>query len=283
MTESDLKNVMARLERVEKQNTRFKIFIGLLIGVLGLGVLVAATPEEANNPNAEIEVHDVVKAKNFIVVDDEGIQRIIMGTLGDPYSFIRFLDKDSNTLIRISTTRMTDNHAARITLNGSDNNNVSLGIDKNNIQYLTFQDKDEYDKINIRSNKLLTQFSLNSNPSDIDGDLESSIVLSLIANRPIMQLNQHKKVNMERLEKRVESLDKDNKKNNKADEILEIMQEAGFNDNSFQLGVDENGCVMTLHNKTGESIITLQADEYGNGVVGAWNRKGKGRTLQPGN
>jgi len=24
------------------------------------------------------------------------------------------------------------------------------------------------------------------------------------------------------------------------------------------------------------------ADEYGNGVVGAWNRKGKGRTLTPG-
>ena len=33
---------------------------------------------------------------------------------------------------------------------------------------------------------------------------------------------------------------------------------------------------------TGESIATMYADEYGNGVVGAWNRKGKGRTLKPG-
>jgi hypothetical protein len=35
--------------------------------------------------------------------------------------------------------------------------------------------------------------------------------------------------------------------------------------------------VIRVHNKTGEEIITLQADEYGNGEVGAWNRKGKGR------
>ncbi len=27
---------------------------------------------------------------------------------------------------------------------------------------------------------------------------------------------------------------------------------------------------------------SLAADEYGNGVVGAWNRKGMGRTLKPG-
>ena len=32
----------------------------------------------------------------------------------------------------------------------------------------------------------------------------------------------------------------------------------------------------------GEEIVDLMADEYGNGVVGAWNRKGKGRTLEPG-
>ena len=37
----------------------------------------------------------------------------------------------------------------------------------------------------------------------------------------------------------------------------------------------------SLFNKTGEGIVDIYADEYGNGLVGAWNRKGKGRTLQP--
>ena len=36
------------------------------------------------------------------------------------------------------------------------------------------------------------------------------------------------------------------------------------------------------YNKTGESVVKMYADEYGNGVVYAGNRKGKGRTLEPG-
>ena len=44
----------------------------------------------------------------------------------------------------------------------------------------------------------------------------------------------------------------------------------------------ERGGAVEISNKTGESIVTLSADEYGNGVVGAWDRKGKGRTLKPG-
>ena len=44
---------------------------------------------------------------------------------------------------------------------------------------------------------------------------------------------------------------------------------------------DEGGAV-NVYNKTGESIATMYADDYGNGVVGAYNRKGMGRTLKPG-
>ena len=48
------------------------------------------------------------------------------------------------------------------------------------------------------------------------------------------------------------------------------------------LGTNDNGGVVTVQNKTGEGIAQMRADEYGNGVVWAGNRKGKGRTLQPG-
>ena len=44
----------------------------------------------------------------------------------------------------------------------------------------------------------------------------------------------------------------------------------------------DNGGLVNVRNKTGEVIAEMYADEYGNGLVGAWNRKGKGRTLQPG-
>jgi hypothetical protein len=44
----------------------------------------------------------------------------------------------------------------------------------------------------------------------------------------------------------------------------------------------ENGGHVQIFNKTGETVVTLEIDEYGNGQVGAWNRKGMGRTLKPG-
>ena len=50
----------------------------------------------------------------------------------------------------------------------------------------------------------------------------------------------------------------------------------------MDLSSTPNGGLVQVFNKTGEGIATMKADEYGNGVVGAWNRKGKGRTLKPG-
>jgi len=53
--------------------------------------------------------------------------------------------------------------------------------------------------------------------------------------------------------------------------------------NLVRLGADELGVDIRILNKTGEEVVQILADEYGNGYVGAFNRKGKGRTLQPGN
>ena len=42
------------------------------------------------------------------------------------------------------------------------------------------------------------------------------------------------------------------------------------------------GGLVFVYNKTGEAIAEMSADEYGNGMVGAYSRKGKGRTLKSG-
>jgi hypothetical protein len=46
-------------------------------------------------------------------------------------------------------------------------------------------------------------------------------------------------------------------------------------------GGDDNG-YLGITNKAGEVIAHPLADEYGNGVTGARNRKGEGQTLQLG-
>ena len=48
------------------------------------------------------------------------------------------------------------------------------------------------------------------------------------------------------------------------------------------LGASANGGLVDVLNKTGESIANMYADDYGNGVVWAGNRKGMGRELKPG-
>ena len=49
-----------------------------------------------------------------------------------------------------------------------------------------------------------------------------------------------------------------------------------------QLSANDNGGGILISNKTGDKIANMYADINGNGVVGAYNRKGEGRTLQPG-
>ena len=48
-----------------------------------------------------------------------------------------------------------------------------------------------------------------------------------------------------------------------------------------ELGAGPNGGIIDVFNKTGEGIAQMYADDYCNGVVGAYNRKRMGRTLKP--
>ena len=41
----------------------------------------------------------------------------------------------------------------------------------------------------------------------------------------------------------------------------------------------ETGGIIAVHNKTGLGVVELRVDDYGNGEVGAFNRKGKGRVM----
>ena len=43
-----------------------------------------------------------------------------------------------------------------------------------------------------------------------------------------------------------------------------------------------NGGVIFIINEMGAPVVRLRVDEYGNGLVGAYSRKGEGRTLKPG-
>ena len=43
------------------------------------------------------------------------------------------------------------------------------------------------------------------------------------------------------------------------------------------MGTTDNGGYLSVSNKTDESTADIAADDYGNGEIDAYNRKGKGR------
>ena len=64
--------------------------------------------------------------------------------------------------------------------------------------------------------------------------------------------------------------------------LLKVKSKTGQNLIYAGAAADGNGFDFHGFNKTGEGVVQLFADDYGNGVVGAYNRKGRGRTLKPG-
>ena len=62
--------------------------------------------------------------------------------------------------------------------------------------------------------------------------------------------------------------------------LFHIYHKAGTRMTGAGVHKDDSGGLITLYNKTGEGIKQIDLDDYGNGVVGAYNRKGKGRTLE---
>ena len=67
---------------------------------------------------------------------------------------------------------------------------------------------------------------------------------------------------------------------NSAGGVLAVMSNEGKD--LMHAGASESGFWLEGYNKTGEGVVQLYADDYGNGVVGAFNRKGKGKMLKPG-
>ena len=51
---------------------------------------------------------------------------------------------------------------------------------------------------------------------------------------------------------------------------------------TFYGGDFNTGGMISVYNKTDEDVVQMYANEYGNRMVGAFNRIGKGRTLKPG-
>ncbi len=72
MNETAMDKLVLRLDRLEKENRRWKI-LGVSVVILSIFLLIGATQKE------KVIVADKFIGKKFVVVDDDGIERIKMG------------------------------------------------------------------------------------------------------------------------------------------------------------------------------------------------------------
>ncbi len=93
----DISNLVERLERVERQNRRMKR-IGIA-GFLCIGA-VFLVGAQGNKP----EVLEEVRAKRFVVIDDNGRERTVLSATADACSFL-MSDENGKPRVTLSATK----------------------------------------------------------------------------------------------------------------------------------------------------------------------------------
>ena len=63
---------------------------------------------------------------------------------------------------------------------------------------------------------------------------------------------------------------------------LVMLQRKGLNTPAATLYADAAGGMISLYNSRGNRVVDVNSDDHGEGYIGVWDRKGKGRTLKPG-
>ena len=298
MTELDKGQILERLQKLERQNRKMKMagitaVLLLAIGFLGWSMLDDVQYIEATEPN---KVHEkkvveappksvsqileewlwwlsatsnknekkVIEAEEFVLLDAKGNRRLVMAVIENEPSIGMY---DAKGKVRF-IMRLLENGPA-ITLCGEDEETgLTMTVIKDT-PAISLWDENGKNRLGMRllkgkpciefsdmNEKVRAKFGFfNEYPEDFPGIWmydpkgKERLAMGVLGDLPGIWMND-------------------------ANEKRQVLL--------MGTDLDFNGGYMSIFNKTGEEVITLQADEYGNGEIGAWNRKGKGRTLQPG-
>ena len=258
-------DIEARMNALEKQVRRQR-WIG---AVAGLCVIAAFTTGAVTD-----EVHDVLKAKKIVVVGNEGNELVILDDAAEGGA-ITIKNEDGKSIVDLFSQKKGGYLRVR-----SKDDKSRMFLSENQIMFVN--EKDDAVLI-LGESKAGNGFVQTRNNN------HNLVSLGGTENGVIYVYNKDGKKSAELGTSlsgagTVSVLGKDGEKlvtlgtTTEGDGTVTTHTKDG---ELVRLGANDAGGFIIVTNKTGEAIVTLMADEYGNGEVGAWNRKGKGRTLTP--
>ena len=103
MNESKMDNLLKRLKRLEQDNRSLKILGSLVVIVLSVVLLMGATQSKQS------EIIELIRARQFTLVDKDGTASSGMGILPDGTAVIPLIDNDGTlrTGLRLSANGAT--------------------------------------------------------------------------------------------------------------------------------------------------------------------------------
>ena len=257
MSKSDYQAIGERLKRLEKQN-RYMKRVGVLLILAVAAVLFMGA---AKKP----EIAKEIKARRIVLADLTGKERVVMETNAGITSF-RMLNPNGNSLIEmmaaneIATLLFADRKGnTRFSIMNDDTGSNMRMFGSNGKERVFILCDDANSVLSLCDSRGVGMIisEVHGGSSDVSADWSKFSMRTPYRSHASMRMLAQKG-NMK--------LELDDSKRRRV---------------SIFASDEEDGGVVRLYNKTNDSIVQLHADEYGNGVVGAYNRKGLGRELKP--
>ena len=130
---TDMQTIMARVERLERQNRRMKLVVVSMVVVVGAGLLMGqASPTK--------KVPKVITAEKFRVVDKDGNLRIGLGVEPDGSPRLMFIDEDGKTRIGLYVER--DDSTGMVLNDKDEKGGIELRVLPDGSPGLVLKDKD---------------------------------------------------------------------------------------------------------------------------------------------
>jgi hypothetical protein len=144
---NDLRNLVQRLERIERQNRRLKSAGALILALGGAALLMGQTKEGQPQPPAaqpaqrRVGEFDILETRRFIVKDSNGMVRFFMTTMPDGSPSLELRTADGKPRVALTCT---DGGFASVLLH--DNNGLShasITVAADGAPLVELRDKDQ--------------------------------------------------------------------------------------------------------------------------------------------